>query len=220
MATEVSCGQCQGRLLVETLGIVVACPHCGTHLSIPLPTPEPVLAPPPAVEQTPMVEASASVSPLVAGLTASDHPAGSGTPTLEDSSVFTCESEDSADPGQVGWPSAPNLSLASEGDQTSADRTAAPSPVPPQPLFTAPLMNRDDSQTVLIPPVPPVLMFDLHSPSMSAEQASVPGPTMFDLSGSQQFTLGSPADFGDAVNAATQFVTPPPSAPSPFRAGP
>ncbi len=41
MATEVSCGQCHGRLLVETLGVVVACPHCGTHLSIPAPEPAP-----------------------------------------------------------------------------------------------------------------------------------------------------------------------------------
>ena len=35
MAFEVSCSQCQGRLLVEQAGQVVACPHCGTHLAIP-----------------------------------------------------------------------------------------------------------------------------------------------------------------------------------------
>ena len=35
MAMEVSCGQCNGRLLVETPGIVVACPHCGVHLLAP-----------------------------------------------------------------------------------------------------------------------------------------------------------------------------------------
>lgn len=59
MATEVSCGQCHGRLLVETLGVVVACPHCGTHLSIPapeptpqpVPTPEPAPVPPPAFSE-------------------------------------------------------------------------------------------------------------------------------------------------------------------------
>lgn len=33
MSIEVSCGQCFGRLLVETPGAVVACPHCGAHLS-------------------------------------------------------------------------------------------------------------------------------------------------------------------------------------------
>ena len=36
MAMEVSCGQCQGRLLIETPGVVVACPHCGVHLSVPV----------------------------------------------------------------------------------------------------------------------------------------------------------------------------------------
>ena len=35
MAFEMSCASCDGRMMVETLGIVVACPHCGTHLSIP-----------------------------------------------------------------------------------------------------------------------------------------------------------------------------------------
>jgi hypothetical protein len=35
MAFEVTCSQCQGRLMVEQAGQVVACPHCGTHLSIP-----------------------------------------------------------------------------------------------------------------------------------------------------------------------------------------
>lgn len=33
MSIEVSCGQCFGRLLVEVSGAVVACPHCGAHLS-------------------------------------------------------------------------------------------------------------------------------------------------------------------------------------------
>ena len=35
MGMEVSCGQCQGRLVVETPGTVVACPHCGAHLMAP-----------------------------------------------------------------------------------------------------------------------------------------------------------------------------------------
>ena len=33
MAFEVTCGQCNGRLRVEQPGTVVACPHCGTHLT-------------------------------------------------------------------------------------------------------------------------------------------------------------------------------------------
>src|SRR5690349_12191969 len=32
---ELICGACHGRLLVETPGTTVACPHCGTHLQTP-----------------------------------------------------------------------------------------------------------------------------------------------------------------------------------------
>jgi hypothetical protein len=35
MPIELLCGQCQGRLLAEQPGSVVACPHCGTHLHVP-----------------------------------------------------------------------------------------------------------------------------------------------------------------------------------------
>jgi len=34
MTFEVTCGHCNGRLRVEQSGTVVACPHCGTHLTI------------------------------------------------------------------------------------------------------------------------------------------------------------------------------------------
>jgi hypothetical protein len=37
MAIELVCGKCQGRLLVETPGSVVACPHCGVHLQTAAP---------------------------------------------------------------------------------------------------------------------------------------------------------------------------------------
>ena len=37
MSIEVSCGNCHGRLLIEQPGVVVACPHCGTHLTIEAP---------------------------------------------------------------------------------------------------------------------------------------------------------------------------------------
>jgi hypothetical protein len=40
MAFEVACSQCEGRLMVEEAGVVVACPHCGAHLNIEAP-PEP-----------------------------------------------------------------------------------------------------------------------------------------------------------------------------------
>ena len=35
MTLEVACGACQGRLVVETPGVVVSCPHCGHHLTTP-----------------------------------------------------------------------------------------------------------------------------------------------------------------------------------------
>jgi len=38
MAFEVACSQCEGRLMVEEAGVIVACPHCGTHLNIEAPT--------------------------------------------------------------------------------------------------------------------------------------------------------------------------------------
>lgn len=44
---EVACGNCQGRLLVQQTGVVVACPHCGTHLTIGGPAPAPAPTPPP-----------------------------------------------------------------------------------------------------------------------------------------------------------------------------
>ena len=37
MAFEVACSQCQGRLMVEEAGVIVACPHCGAHLNIEAP---------------------------------------------------------------------------------------------------------------------------------------------------------------------------------------
>lgn len=42
MAIELVCGNCHGRLLVETPGSVVACPHCGVHLhTAPMPADAP-----------------------------------------------------------------------------------------------------------------------------------------------------------------------------------
>jgi hypothetical protein len=38
MAFEVACSQCEGRLMVEAAGVVVACPHCGAHLNIEAPS--------------------------------------------------------------------------------------------------------------------------------------------------------------------------------------
>lgn len=42
MAFEVTCGECNGQLLIETAGVIVECPLCGAHLSIPESAAEPV----------------------------------------------------------------------------------------------------------------------------------------------------------------------------------
>ncbi len=70
MAFEVHCGECNGTLLVEQSGVVVACPLCGAHLEIPadaetgtLPTdPAPEAATPVGAETAPFVDVTASPS--------------------------------------------------------------------------------------------------------------------------------------------------------------
>lgn len=44
--TEIVCGQCHGRMTVSTLGIVAACPHCGTQLSVAAPNESPAASRP------------------------------------------------------------------------------------------------------------------------------------------------------------------------------
>lgn len=60
MSFEVACGNCQGRLLVEHAGIVVACPHCGVHLSIPAQEE----APPSSEEAVPPGSGAAETHPV------------------------------------------------------------------------------------------------------------------------------------------------------------
>ncbi len=49
MAFEVRCTQCNGRMMVASGGTVVACPHCGAHVTVPADTP----AEPPAADGPP-----------------------------------------------------------------------------------------------------------------------------------------------------------------------
>lgn len=48
MAIEVACGSCQGRMMAEAPGSIVACPHCGAHLTVPADPNAPAAAPQPA----------------------------------------------------------------------------------------------------------------------------------------------------------------------------
>ncbi len=218
MATEVSCGQCQGRLLVETLGVVVACPHCGTHLSIPAPasepapvSPEPV--PTPTVPAAPVEAASQpEMIPQSAGAQTSPIPA-----VPDDPSVFSGSADDfSANPGQIGWHSAPNLFLSSDAGQGApqTETTIEQQPSTPQPLFTSPLMERDDSaaptaameQTVTFAEAP-------------LEIAATPAPEIqFDPSASQPLVFGTFA--ADRSSNEATVMMPPVSTPPVFEAAP
>ena len=64
MAMEVVCGNCQGRLLVEHTGVVVACPHCNAHLQIG--DPAAPLAPPEAAVPSPALPPPQFTPPPVA----------------------------------------------------------------------------------------------------------------------------------------------------------
>lgn len=59
MAFEVACSECQGRLMVEQAGVIVACPHCGAHLNIEAPSEAPAQTDSPsAPEDHPEVDSS------------------------------------------------------------------------------------------------------------------------------------------------------------------
>ena len=163
MAIEVTCGQCHGRLLVETPGGVVACPHCGVHLAIPAPEPDPVVQSDPPAQPEPTPEPV----PVLERDTAIDTPPASGSPSTDDDpgdielnleraeqsagesvgeapvdpldsfSVFGGPDEHDHDP-TAGWHSAPNLHLGPSElplDLGTVGTEASPA------LFTSPLMD-------------------------------------------------------------------------------
>lgn len=70
MAIDLVCGHCQGRLIAEQPGSVVACPHCGTHLQVPSESVD---------EPQAAVDAPAASGELVASTLepAEDHPVAS-----------------------------------------------------------------------------------------------------------------------------------------------
>lgn len=109
MATEVVCGQCQGRLLVEQTGVVVACPHCGAHLSIGAQAPAPYPPYPPSGYYPPQPQAFPQPAP-------------------------TWPAPVSAPPAPVTQPPVEPPMLASVAPDVSA--TVEP-PVPPEPVAAA-----------------------------------------------------------------------------------
>lgn len=205
MAMEVSCGQCHGRLLVETLGVVVACPHCGTHLSIPAPAAElpPPISDPPAQPPTPVppsapeveVPAPQNLEPqagtrfdqfaetmsLAAGV------ATAGVSPVADTSASALEGPDEpVAPAQIGWHSAPKIHLSGEVPAIGAEAQNA-APVAPA-----------------IPEPNPVPVADA---AVATEGADL------QLSSSQQFTLGTSSDATPATTPAPLFDSGPPAPP-------
>ena len=164
MAIEVTCGQCHGRLLVETPGGVVACPHCGVHLAIPAPEPDPTVQPDPTTQSEP----TTPPEPVLERDTAIETPPAPGSPPTDDDpgdielnleraeqlaaessadapvdphnslSVFGGPDEHDHDAG-AGWHSAPNLHLG-QGESPSDIGAVGTEPSPA--LFTSPLMDR------------------------------------------------------------------------------
>lgn len=114
MAFEMICGQCRGNLLVEHFGVVVACPHCGTHLHVPDPeavapsepspvstTTEPAPQPIPLAVEEPVAPASVSAD-------TEPQPA----PPTEELRVFT--GEESEPPPSVEISVMPSIAVSDE----------------------------------------------------------------------------------------------------------
>lgn len=197
MATEVSCGQCQGRLLVETLGVVVACPHCGTHLSIPAPetpvptppTPEPfaaapdaVIAPTPAFVETPP------------------------TPVLE----FPAAAPEIDHVEQT-------VAESSHGAATLPAPTPYVAPASPSKMFTAPLLEPEPVEPTTEPPadwapaVPPQPAESVVEAAPPVPEETIPeirpGAMELKLSATQQLSLGAIAE--EAAKSAPNLLSRP-----------
>lgn len=107
MAFEVACSQCEGRLMVEEAGVIVACPHCGTHLNIEAP------AEPPATEEP------ANVS--------DDAPAADSTEQISEASAPTDETVQAAADQQAAETTE---STDSEADSEPAPAEETPAAFP------------------------------------------------------------------------------------------
>lgn len=246
MATEVTCGQCHGRLLIETPGVVVACPHCGVHLSIPAPAAPPVAVAESAAftpEPTTPPESLSIPQPTLERDTDIDTPPASGTcsadqtnrdpgdmefnfgqmpdplPEFEtqvagvsQSNIFDGTDEAAPeDAAQLGWHSAPNLSL---GTAEPVPAAVAEAQAAPAGLFTAPLMEPDSGSSSAADQT--VAMFAEFAEAPSAVEPTVTfavaeavapadGDAMNFLSASQQFTLDQPDDAVANENTQPMF---------------
>lgn len=157
MAFEVTCSQCQGRLMVAQPGQVVACPHCHTHLTVPAPAPAvPVQpAPPPPADPVPADPVPASDAASVPEVSAGDVTDSAVPAPAADHAAATADST-TAEPGSVeaspmfvpqspglpaGFPDAPGTEAAADpfqfpplvhppADSGSTDASGSPEVTP------------------------------------------------------------------------------------------
>lgn len=128
MATEMVCGNCHGRLMVEHMGMVVSCPHCGTHLQTGEVPPVPSAAYVSKTEE-PAPNSSGPVPP---------HPSPNQSPGVQYE--------------QIAPPSAP-IPVSRSPDPDSESELPAIQVTMPPPL---PVLTVDDSP--LDPPTPPPIV--------------------------------------------------------------
>jgi hypothetical protein len=118
MAFEVACSQCEGRLMVEEAGVVVACPHCGAHLNIEAPA-EPRAAATDESTDTPDEQSPADSPEQSESATEQITAAGSEAEPSTDATPQTVETEASAAPAQS----------SDESEAVDADSAAIPASI-------------------------------------------------------------------------------------------
>ena len=220
----------------------MACPHCGTHLSIPAPEPEPAPVTPPqpvaAPPSEPVPEIRFEVPQTFAAATAPEiavvadqlnampeapvfSAAAASVPTSDSLHDGTDESQ--AVPTSVGWHSAPNLYLTPEVPTSSSTAISQP-PV----LFAAPPPTEPTETTA---PQPPVTFAAAAEPMPASEPAwnfaaiTSPPPepaaptTGFEPQGAPSFVPAAPPQTAQPDPLpATQFMPAPTSGQESFPA--
>ena len=137
MAFEVACSQCEGRLMVEEAGVIVACPHCGAHLNIEAPV-EHEAASTDERTSTPDDEPPAD---------SADQPEAATEQPVE----VSPDSEPSTDENVEGFEPAPSAAIATvDGESEPADAAPVVTEVPinSSAIETAPEANNPSPQSV------------------------------------------------------------------------
>lgn len=162
MSFEMSCANCEGRLMVETLGIVVACPHCGTHLAIPEEIPGLANPPSHAEEADDEGDAEGSSSNLRStwfpGIPGEDPPS-----SIPDFSAPSATAKDAA-------ASESNILISESGIHTGSEVPSAVRVVNPDPSAVMPAIITDATVSEPVSSFPAMMDSKSHpSPAPAAE---------------------------------------------------